>query len=90
MLEEDLFWQIIENSLLDANNLQDQEKALAQELEDLTALVAFLPTSFLLFPFIAIVFICYYLLCHLLNWSAKVNLFSLLTKQMFKNLMIMF
>ena len=37
MLEEDLFWQIIENSLLDANNLQDQEKALAQELEDLTA-----------------------------------------------------
>ena len=26
MLEEDLFWQIIENSLLNANNLQDQEK----------------------------------------------------------------
>ena len=37
MLEEDLFWQIIENSLLTANNLHDQEKALSQELENLTA-----------------------------------------------------
>lgn len=37
MLEEDLFWLIIENSLLNANNLQDQETALIQELENLTA-----------------------------------------------------
>ncbi|MFV0181660.1 DUF4240 domain-containing protein [Empedobacter falsenii] len=37
MLEEDLFWQIIENSLIDANNLQDQELALMQELDVLTA-----------------------------------------------------
>lgn len=36
MLEEDLFWQIIENSLLEANNLQEQELALMQELENLT------------------------------------------------------
>lgn len=37
MLEEDLFWQIIENSLQDSNNLQDQEIHLSHELENLVA-----------------------------------------------------
>ncbi|GGF03239.1 Protein of unknown function [Chishuiella changwenlii] len=37
MLEEDLFWQIIENSLQEASNLNEQRQSLALELERLTA-----------------------------------------------------
>ena len=37
MLDEDLFWQIVENSLFDADNLNDQEKYLSKELENLVA-----------------------------------------------------
>lgn len=37
MLEEDLFWQIIENSLQEAGNLNEQRQFLALELEQLTA-----------------------------------------------------
>jgi hypothetical protein len=37
MLDEDLFWLIIENSLQDSNSLQDQEKHLSEELENLVA-----------------------------------------------------
>ena len=37
MLEEDLFWQIIDNSLQDSNNLNDQASHLSKELESLVA-----------------------------------------------------
>lgn len=36
MLEKDLFWQIIENSLQEAGNLSEQRQSLALELERLT------------------------------------------------------
>ncbi|WP_313581381.1 DUF4240 domain-containing protein [Chishuiella sp.] len=37
MLEEDFFWQIIEDSLEQANNLQEQKYTLAKELNNLVA-----------------------------------------------------